>query len=86
MISVGSGGGGGVGLKEYQSVFPFFGNWVPHPLPPRASASPPLDTKGEEQHSIAGEGAGESNSDDWTESLALCILSGPKLQVIRHSS
>jgi hypothetical protein len=29
------------------------------------------------QHSLAGEGAGEANSDDWRESLALCILFGP---------
>ncbi len=39
------------------------------------SVSPPLDPKGGEQHSLAGEGGGP-NSDDWIEGQALCILSG----------
>jgi hypothetical protein len=48
-------------------------NWVP-PLPhPQASvASPPLGPRGE-KNSLAGKGGGPK-SDDWTESLALCIL------------
>jgi hypothetical protein len=47
-------------------------NWVPPPLPPRECVSPPLDPKGEEQHSMrVREGP---NSDDYKESLAFCIL------------
>ncbi len=46
-----------------------------HPTPPPASECvSPLDPKGGKQHSLAGEGVGEPNSDDQTESLALCIL------------
>jgi hypothetical protein len=41
---------------------------------PLVSVSPPLDQKGEEQYSLAGEGVGGPNSDDWKESLALCIV------------
>ncbi len=44
-------------------------NWVPPPHPPQASVSPPLDPKGREVS-----GCGGPNSDDWKESLALCIL------------
>ncbi len=43
-------------------------------LGPQASVSPPLDPKGEEQHSLGGEGVGGPDSDDCKESLALCIL------------
>jgi hypothetical protein len=32
----------------------------------------PLGPNGGEQHSLAGEGVGETNSDDWIKSLALC--------------
>ncbi len=46
-------------------------NWVP----PARSVSPPTDPKGgKEQYSFADEGGGGPNSDDWKESLALCIL------------
>ncbi len=48
----------------------------PPPLPPaNVSLPPPLETNG--GATLAGEGregAGEANSDDWRESLALCIL------------
>ncbi len=33
--------------------------------------SPPWTQKGEEQHSLGGEGVGVPNEDDWKESLAL---------------
>ncbi len=40
-----------------------------------ASVSPPLGTKvGLGQHSLAEEGTEGANSDDWRESLALCII------------
>ncbi len=58
---------------EYQSACPFVGIGPPPPQPPQASVSPPLGPKGEgEQHSLAGEVG--PNSDDWTESLALCMF------------
>ncbi len=45
------------------------------PTPSPASVCFPLWTqRGEEQHSLAGEGVGGPNSDDWKESLALCLL------------
>jgi hypothetical protein len=44
------------------------------------ASSVPLWFRGEGQHSLAGEGAGGANSDDWRESLALCILRGLKLE------
>jgi hypothetical protein len=43
------------------------------PPPPQAVCLP-LGPKGEES-SLAGEGVGGPNSDDWIESLALCIIS-----------
>ncbi len=43
----------------------------PHPLPRKRVCLPPWTQRGEEQHSLAGEGP---NSDDWKESLALWIL------------
>ncbi len=52
----------------YQSLCPFIGIGSPPPQPARVS---PLDPKGEEQHSLAGEGMGGPNSDGWKESLAL---------------
>jgi hypothetical protein len=64
------------GLQNTQSVCPFVGIGSPHPLPQK-DVCPPLDPKREgEQHSLAGEGVKGPNSDDWTESLALCILYG----------
>ncbi len=51
----------------------------PPPPSPLASFSLPLDPKGGKQHSPAVEGVGVPlpSSDDWTESLALCMLCGP---------
>ncbi len=47
----------------------------PHTPSPLASVSPPLGPKGgREQHSHAGRGVGGRNSNDWIESLALCML------------
>ncbi len=46
----------------------------PSPPPSQASVSPPLDPKGEGQHSLAGEGVGGPNSDEGTDSLVLCKL------------
>ncbi len=60
---------------EHQSVCPIGGigsqNAPPLPL---ASVSPPLVQGGGRQQSLAGEGGGGPSSDDWIESLALCIL------------
>jgi hypothetical protein len=42
----------------------------------QASVPPPLEPKGG-QHSLAFEGVGGTNSDEWTESMALCVLCGP---------
>jgi hypothetical protein len=43
--------------------------------PESASVFPSSGTKrGGGQASLAGEGAGGANSDDWRESLALCVL------------
>ncbi len=55
-------------------------NWVPPPPFPEASVCPPWTQRGGEvgQHSLAGEGMGGLNSDDWTKSLSLCILCGVK--------
>ncbi len=64
---------------EYQSVCPFVGIGPPHTHSlAQASVSPPLDPKGRKQHFLAGEVVGGHNSDDWKESLALCILCGPR--------
>jgi hypothetical protein len=63
-------------ILEAQAFSPIHG-MAPHPPPlPSACVSPPLfGTKGGGggQHSNAGEGGG-ANSDDWRESLALCLL------------
>jgi hypothetical protein len=49
-------------------------NWVSPPPLPQASVSLPLDPKGERSNT-PGDDVGVPNSDDWKESLALCILS-----------
>jgi hypothetical protein len=51
-------------------------NWFLLSPLPQASVPPPLEPNGG-QHSLAGEGAEGANSDDWRESLALCIPCGP---------
>jgi hypothetical protein len=48
-------------------------NWVHLPPPPQASVSL-LGHKEGKQHSLAVEGVGGPNSDDWIESLALCSV------------
>jgi hypothetical protein len=50
----------------------------PFPTPPEASVSPPWTQRVEEQHSLASEGMGGPNSDDWNESQALCRYSVPR--------
>jgi hypothetical protein len=69
---------------ECQSVCHFvgIGSPRPHTPSPQASVSSPLGSKGGEQHSLAGEGLGGHNSDDWTESLTLCILYDCRLVAI----
>ncbi len=88
LITSRTGGGGGGGeegagsrgiilYREYQSVCSFVRIGSAHPHLPPASVCPlPRGTKGEGQHSLAGEEAGGANSDDWRESLALCLLCG----------
>ncbi len=45
------------------------------PAPSTASECvPPWNQRGDGQHSLADEGAGRANSDDWKEILALCTL------------
>jgi hypothetical protein len=57
---------------EYQSVCSFVRiAFVPSPVCPRPG-------KRGVQHLLAGEGAEGANSDDWRESLALCILCDSK--------
>jgi hypothetical protein len=58
---------------EHQSLCPFVGIRSPHSLP-RKRVCPPWTQMREEQHSLAGEWVGGPNSDDWQESLVLCIL------------
>ncbi len=44
------------------------------PPPPPSKCVSTLGSKGGEQHSFTVKGVGGPNSDDWTESLSLCIL------------
>jgi hypothetical protein len=53
---------------------PFSELTPPTPFP-ASEYFPPWDQGGGE-HSLAGEGVGGANSDNRTESLALCIISG----------
>jgi hypothetical protein len=60
--------------KEYHSVCPLVGiGTLPTPLSP-ASVPPPPRTKGEEAHSSAGEGLGESRYRRLEKNLALCLV------------
>jgi hypothetical protein len=45
-------------LKVYMDYSVYSYIEYPHPLSPQTSVSPPLDPKGEEQHTVAGEGLG----------------------------
>jgi hypothetical protein len=57
---------------EYKSVCPFVQIGSPSPL----SRKRLWNLKGGRQHSLAGEGSRGANSDDWRDSLALCVLCG----------
>ncbi len=61
---------------EYQSVCPFVGIESPNSIPRKRVWLPPGPKGGGGTSSLAGEGVGGLNSDDWTESLALCLLCG----------
>jgi hypothetical protein len=68
---------------EYQSICPFVRIGSPRPLSRQRVCPPPQNQRvGGGQHSLAGEGAGGADSDDWRESLALCILCD--LQIVRY--
>jgi hypothetical protein len=56
---------------EYQSVCPL-SELAPSSPSPASECVPPWNQRG--GHSLAGEGAGGANSDDWREGLALCLL------------
>ncbi len=57
------------------------------PLLSQASVSiQPLEPGVGGQHSLEGEGTGEANSDDWRESLALCLLCARRHRVERLAS
>ncbi len=68
-------GGGFIGIVEglYSSIPITKSTGVSVPLselgplfpPPQASVAPPLDLRGGEQHSLAGEGVGGPKSGDW---------------------
>ncbi len=61
---------------KYQSVYSFI--WIgPLPFPASECASPLNPKVG--QHSLEGEGVGGPSSDDWKESLQICILFEPPL-------
>ncbi len=58
---------------EYQIVCPFAGIGSPTPSP-QARCFPPWTQRGKEQNFFVVEGVwGGPSSDDWKESLALCI-------------
>jgi hypothetical protein len=59
-------------IPEYQSVCSLVRIGSPAPLP-QASVSPSWNQREGGQHSLAGKGVGGASSDDWRESLALCI-------------
>ncbi len=58
-------------------------NWVPHPLSTSECVSH-LGQRVKEQHSLAGEEVGGLNSDDWKESLALCVLCELWARICNH--
>jgi hypothetical protein len=64
-------------LAKSEQAFSTLSNRLPSSPLSRASVSPPpsWNQRGG-QHSFAGEGRGGANSDDWRESLALCLLCG----------
>jgi hypothetical protein len=67
----------GTGYTEYQAFFPVvqIGS-PPPPHPPGIVLFPPLDPRGE-THSLAGEGVGEPNSDEGTDTLVLYAYFNP---------
>ncbi len=58
-------------VSECLSLRPYL--LPPSPFPPASVPPPPWNQKGGATLA-GGEGAGRANSDDWTESLALCLL------------
>jgi hypothetical protein len=70
----------GLVYLEYHNVCSFERIGSPHPLPGKREClvyvSPPLGPKGGGTHSLADEEVWGTNSDDWKESLALCIICG----------
>ena len=61
---------------EYQSVCPFVRIGSTCPLSRKRECPPSLGTKGGGATLACGWGGGGSHSDDWRESLALCLLCG----------
>ncbi len=63
---------------EYHSVCPLVGIGTPPPLPlPLTSVLSPRTIRGDGVHPrLRVRGWGSPNSDDWRESLALCLLCG----------
>ncbi len=68
--------GGIIQYLEYHSVSPFVRFGSPAPFFPLASVSPLLNQGGGDntRSRVRGQGRGGAHSDDWRESLALCLL------------
>ncbi len=86
LVLMGGRGGGrrrgitGIVYQVYQTVCSIVRIWSPLPPTTEVSTSPLLDTKkGGGSNTLAGEGVWGPKSDDWVESLALCILCGGRL-------
>jgi hypothetical protein len=60
-------------FTEHQGFWPVVRIASHTPSSSSECVPPPKDPKREKQHSLAGEGGEGPNSDDWTESLALCV-------------
>jgi hypothetical protein len=63
-------------VPNKKCVCPFVQISSSRPLYRKRVCPPPLEPKGDGQHSLADEGAERADSDDWKEILALCILCG----------
>ncbi len=73
-IQYGSGSGSETLIPSVPDCLSHRRHWVPTPLPRKLVCLPSWTQRRGEQHSLADEGVGGPNSDDWIESLALCIL------------